>query len=77
MITQQQREHLEINQKLVSELKQAKIQNLRLKKAYTEMNNKLVDTLSEKVVTQARLKDLENKASLQAGPRGGPSKYFG
>lgn len=49
-ISQKQKENLEINQKLVEELKQAKIQNIKLKKAFTQMNNKLVDTVAEKVV---------------------------
>lgn len=65
LISQKQRENLEINQKLVEELKSIKIQNIKLKKAFTEMNNKLVDTVSEKVVMQARLKQIENKVAIK------------
>ena len=70
VISEKQKENLTINEKMLQDLKKAKIGNLKIKKAYANMNKKLVEAVSEKVITQAKLKLLSKKMAGIGGGMG-------
>lgn len=61
LISEKQKDSLDINDKMLKDLKKSKIENLKIKKAYANMNKKLVEAVSEKVICQAKYKVLAKK----------------